>query len=61
MQKKSNPDRINTDQEKDYCKDGLCTAEQHSDCVNFQPVHDLDYCKYVGLGWTCDFEGEDEP
>jgi len=52
-------DCMNTDQEKDYCNDGLCTAEQHSDCVNFQPVHDLDYCKYVGLGWTCNFEGEE--
>jgi hypothetical protein len=46
--------------QKDFCKNGFCMAKQYSKCKNFQPVHDLGYCKYVGLGWTCDFEGEDE-
>ena len=43
-----------------YLKDLLRMAKQYSQCKNFQPVHDLDYCKYVGLGWTCNFEGDDE-
>ena len=53
-------DCMNTDQEKDYCNDGFCTAKQYSQCKNFQPVHDLDFCRYCGIGWTCDFEVEDE-
>ena len=43
----------------DYCKNGFCTATEYSQCKNFQPVHDLDFCRYCGIGWTCDFEGEE--
>lgn len=40
----------------DYQKDGLCTAKNHSDCLNFQPIHDLELCVYTGLGYVCRFE-----
>jgi len=48
------------EQGKDFCKNGFCTAKQYSQCKNFQPVHDLDFCRYCGIGWTCNFEVEDE-
>jgi hypothetical protein len=50
--------RMNTDQEKDYCKDGLCTADifQEKDCAGFKSMAGSGTCLHQGLGFACEAE-----
>ena len=52
---------MNTDQEKDYCNDGLCTADifQEKDCAGFKSMAGSGMCLHQGLGFVCEWAGKD--